>query len=216
MAITKDMTVARVFEKNPSLQPVFQSFGFGALMNPLLRASFGRMTSIERGCRIHGVDLNKFLEALNGALENPSPAVVPAAPPSSAAEDPEVASLLSRKTSDLIAAHPATRAVFVKYFGDGCFSCPSFGQEDVRFACSMHGADPTVFSRECLALMRPRRFTGEELVRDLLARHREAFAVLHRFAVDGCCGGAHPLKTAAQAHGVKLDDILAALEAAVP
>ena len=44
--------------------------------------------------------------------------------------------------------YPATKAVFAKYFGKGCFDCPSFGTEDINLACMMHSTDVDKFVKE--------------------------------------------------------------------
>lgn len=70
MKISKDMSVAEVFDRYPQTHPVFERFGFGAVSNPALRSTFGKITSVENGCRHHGVALDEFLKALNGSLES--------------------------------------------------------------------------------------------------------------------------------------------------
>ena len=69
MNIAKDMKVAGIFVQYPQTHRVFQKFGFGASMNPALRETFGRLTSVE-GCRLHGVDLEAFLISLNEPLRS--------------------------------------------------------------------------------------------------------------------------------------------------
>ncbi|MBK9714014.1 MAG: DUF542 domain-containing protein [Kouleothrix sp.] len=49
---------------------------------------------------------------------------------------------------------------------------------------------------------------------ELIARYPQTLPVLQRFGLDTCCGGALPLGTAAQHHGLALDDLLAALSVA--
>lgn len=149
MTITGDMKVADVFELYPQTQRVFQEYGFGALANPALRKTFGRLTSVERGCLFHGVDLTKFLTALNKSLSaDPNPA--PSSSETCQIVNPEIQQILKMKTDELVKNHPGTREVFIKYFGPGCFSCPAFGQEDTAFACTMHNTDPVEFAQECL------------------------------------------------------------------
>lgn len=53
-------------------------------------------------------------------------------------------------------------------------------------------------------------------VNDLLRRVPGAGAVLNRFGVDTCCGGARSLDEAARSAGVPLAHLLAALELALP
>lgn len=161
MTIHAKMKVAEVYEKFPQTAAVFREFGFGALDNPVLRNTFGRLTTVERGCRMHGVALEPFLEALNQSLARPAIAVRPEAPSECGCgcgcdelrADPDVKRVLSSKTGELVERYPAVKAVFKKYFGEGCFSCPAFGTEDVAFACSMHNTPPELFARECLRAM---------------------------------------------------------------
>ncbi len=40
---------------------------------------------------------------------------------------------------DVMDKYPATDKVFMKYFGDGCFTCPGAKTEDIAFGCTMHG-----------------------------------------------------------------------------
>lgn len=56
--------------------------------------------------------------------------------------------------------------------------------------------------------------TGEQTVSEIAERAPALRAILHGHGLDLCCGGAHPLAMAAQAHGVDLSLILAELNAA--
>jgi iron-sulfur cluster repair protein YtfE (RIC family) len=51
-------------------------------------------------------------------------------------------------------------------------------------------------------------------VREVVARHPSCADILARYGLDLCCGGVHPLETAAKAHSLDLDRLLAQLEAA--
>lgn len=53
----------------------------------------------------------------------------------------------------------------------------------------------------------------DETVAAIAARSPELAAILHRRGLDLCCGGAHPLRLAAQAHGIDLAPLLAELNA---
>ncbi len=59
--------VADVISWHPGLMPVFRSFGFHALSNPLLRRTVARRVTLEQACRVGDVDLDTFLIALNAA-----------------------------------------------------------------------------------------------------------------------------------------------------
>lgn len=58
--------------------------------------------------------------------------------------------LITKKmsTGEVTKKYPATKAVFTKYFGKGCFDCPSFGTEDINLACMMHNTDVDKFVKE--------------------------------------------------------------------
>ncbi|MGQ3684897.1 MAG: DUF1858 domain-containing protein [Candidatus Loosdrechtia sp.] len=58
--------------------------------------------------------------------------------------------LITKKmsTGEIVKKYPATKAVFAKYFGTGCFDCPSFGTEDINLACMMHNTDVDKFIQE--------------------------------------------------------------------
>ena len=62
--------------------------------------------------------------------------------------------------------------------------------------------------------MKDRDITGDETVKELAERSPALHAILHEAGLDLCCGGAHPLKMAAKAHGVDLPELLARLNAA--
>jgi hypothetical protein len=59
----------RVLDHFPQLLPTFAAHGFAALTNPQLRATVGRVITIEQACRRMGVDLDQFLTALNRARD---------------------------------------------------------------------------------------------------------------------------------------------------
>ncbi|HEU5181115.1 MAG TPA: DUF542 domain-containing protein [Candidatus Polarisedimenticolia bacterium] len=49
----------------PGLLPVFVSHGFTALANPVMRRTVARQVSLGQACRMHGVDLERFLKELS-------------------------------------------------------------------------------------------------------------------------------------------------------
>lgn len=42
---------------------------------------------------------------------------------------------------EVLRRHPESEAVFKKYFGKGCFTCPGSDNEDIAFGAMMHNAD---------------------------------------------------------------------------
>jgi hypothetical protein len=59
--------VADVLEAYPELQPVFLSFGFTPLANPLLRRLLAGTVTVGQACRFLGRDQEELLHALNAA-----------------------------------------------------------------------------------------------------------------------------------------------------
>jgi regulator of cell morphogenesis and NO signaling len=64
-------------------------------------------------------------------------------------------------------------------------------------------------------LPEPITLTTEDTLNAIVARYPQALPVLQRFGLDTCCGGALPLHTAAQHHGLDLSEVVAALRAAL-
>ncbi len=42
---------------------------------------------------------------------------------------------------EVLEKYPSTEKVFIKYFGNGCFTCPGAKAEDIAFGATMHGVD---------------------------------------------------------------------------
>jgi iron-sulfur cluster repair protein YtfE (RIC family) len=57
--------------------------------------------------------------------------------------------------------------------------------------------------------------TLEMTVQEILERWPLAAPALVTLGLDLCCGGVHPLRMAAEAHGLKPDEVLADVVAAV-
>lgn len=43
---------------------------------------------------------------------------------------------------EVMEKYPATEKVFMKFFGNGCFTCPGAKTEDIAFGSTMHNVDP--------------------------------------------------------------------------
>lgn len=218
--ITKEMKVSEVFESFPQTREIFKKFGFGALMNPVLRKTFGKVATIEKACFLHKVKLEEFLFSLNNSLtefgeflgnkelDSTSPSLSPE-------ELMQVNNILNTNIRVLIERWPQLNSVFVKFFGDGCFSCPAFGMEDVTFACSMHNSDPILFAQECLKMIQetkaphpaPEIFyvQASQTINEIIALHPSALKVFKNFRIDSCCGGNHRIDDAAKAHGINYE-----------
>jgi regulator of cell morphogenesis and NO signaling len=58
-------------------------------------------------------------------------------------------------------------------------------------------------------------FDAETTINELVRLHPEALPVLERYGLDACCGGPLPLGEAARRHGLALDELVAAVRAAI-
>ena len=61
----------------------------------------------------------------------------------------------------------------------------------------------------------PVTLNTEDTLNAIVAHYPQTLPVLQRFGLDTCCGGALPLHTAAQHHGLDLAEVVAALHAAL-
>lgn len=57
--------------------------------------------------------------------------------------------------------------------------------------------------------------TSEMTVNQVLQEYPATLPVFNKYRVDACCGGAAPLSGAAAAAGIPVEELLAALQAAV-
>jgi hypothetical protein len=60
-----------VLARYPDLLPVFLAHGFTPLANPVFRKTIARHVSVESACRLLGIDIGLFVQALN-ASRSPS------------------------------------------------------------------------------------------------------------------------------------------------
>jgi len=80
-------------------------------------------------CQRHGVNLQRMLETLRGATGSR-----PTAAPGPGIRADQV-------LGEILVQHPETEAVFRKYYGSGCFSCPGQATESVRQRAMIHNVD---------------------------------------------------------------------------
>jgi uncharacterized protein involved in response to NO len=69
--ITKDMTVEEALKQDEKLIDIFVKFGFKELANPVMRKIMAGRITIEDACGKKKVNLNAFLQALNGIKRSP-------------------------------------------------------------------------------------------------------------------------------------------------
>lgn len=60
MKVTKEMTIGEVIRSNPMAAQVLMSFGMGCVGCPS-----AQMETLEEASQVHGMDVNKLVEALN-------------------------------------------------------------------------------------------------------------------------------------------------------
>lgn len=66
--VTKDTKVFDVVDQYPDTLQIFLDFGFSQMANPVMRKTMGRVASIEMATKMHNVDIDKFLKALNDKI----------------------------------------------------------------------------------------------------------------------------------------------------
>lgn len=60
MKITKEMTIGEVIRANPRAAQILMGFGMGCVGCPS-----AQMETLEEASQVHGMDINKMLDALN-------------------------------------------------------------------------------------------------------------------------------------------------------
>ncbi len=60
MKITKEMTIGEVIRANPKAAQILMGFGMGCVGCPS-----AQMETLEEASQVHGMDINKMIEALN-------------------------------------------------------------------------------------------------------------------------------------------------------
>ena len=64
-------------------------------------------------------------------------------------------------------------------------------------------------------LTTPLDIVGTDTLNMIVVRYPQALPVLQQFGLDTCCGGALPLSTAVEHHGLNLEEVRAALQRAI-
>ena len=66
--ITKDTKVFDIVDQYPETLQIFLDFGFSQMANPVMRNTMGRVATLDMATKMHNVDLDKFLNALNDKI----------------------------------------------------------------------------------------------------------------------------------------------------
>ena len=154
--ITGDMKVATVLDQFPQTLPIFMKSGFTSLANPTARKTFAKVVSIQKACEKHDVDSAEFLRKLNAVIAGKPQA--PATPPVQAPAEENKSTgreifkgemcQADTLVGSLIKIYPATKPIFEKHYGEGCFSCPGQAFEQVQETAHMHNVDPDLILKE--------------------------------------------------------------------
>ena len=152
--ITGDMKVGAVLDEFPQSMAVFLESGFDSLANPAARKTFAKYVSIEKACEKHNVDMAEFLIKLNAAVfgSSTSPTMPESSNKGEEAENKNPGKEIFQgetckaetMVGSLIKVYPATKSVFEKHYGEGCFSCPGQTFESVEETAQMHNIDPKI------------------------------------------------------------------------
>lgn len=130
-AIHGDVRVGEILTRWPHLGQVFAENGFPSLGDPEHQEQVKQLpVTLRMACQRHGVDLDAMIALLTeaaGAAGKAPPAERPIGP----------ADVLG----DILQKYPATEAVFRKYYGSGCFTCPGQATESVKQSAMMHNVD---------------------------------------------------------------------------
>ncbi len=126
--IGPDTRVGEILSRWPHTAQVFVEAGFGGLADPEHREQVKQLPiTVRMACQRHGVDVEDLLARLREAIARGGPAV------------PEIRP--DQIIGEVLAAHPETEAVFRKYYGSGCFSCPGQKTETIKQSAMIHNVD---------------------------------------------------------------------------
>ncbi|MBM4055249.1 MAG: DUF1858 domain-containing protein [Planctomycetes bacterium] len=66
--VDKDTKVFDIVDQYPETLQIFLDYGFSQMANPVMRNTMGRVATIEMATKMHNVDREKFLQALNDKI----------------------------------------------------------------------------------------------------------------------------------------------------
>jgi hypothetical protein len=136
--ITADTRMGEIISRWPQTIDVLVNNGFAPLASPAHQEKVKQLpVTLEMACGNHGVDLEEMIGLLNTAVaggEEPAPVAGTIGP--------------NNVIGDMLKNYPATEAVFRKYYGAACFSCPGQATETIRQSAMMHNADEKQLLRE--------------------------------------------------------------------
>ncbi|MEK7699706.1 MAG: DUF1858 domain-containing protein, partial [Planctomycetota bacterium] len=66
--VNKDTKVFDIVDQYPATLQIFLDFGFSQMANPVMRNTMGRVATIDMASKMHNVDIDTFLKALNDKI----------------------------------------------------------------------------------------------------------------------------------------------------
>lgn len=145
-AVGPDTRVGEILTRWPAAADVLVARGLGALADPAHREQVKQLpVTLAMACQRHGLDLEAVLGAVREVAESAGAAASGGPAPIRA----------DQVLGDILAAHPETEAVFRKYYGSGCFSCPGQATETVKQSAMIHNVDVNKLLEELNRSVRP-------------------------------------------------------------
>lgn len=137
-ALNGDTKISDIIDLKPSLIETLSNEGLVALSLPGHVDKVRKMgITIGLAAQNHNLDLNKLLTIIGKELNIQE---------SNKSKEADINS--ETLIGDILKNYPASKNVFQKHFGDGCFDCPGQSYESVDLACRMHGIDSNQFLQE--------------------------------------------------------------------
>lgn len=129
--IAGSMKVAEVLERYPQAREVLVAAGLRGISEPDGLERLRRVgITLEMACRRHGFNLDEVVAKIQG---KPARRAQPSIGPQGCTRDAII--------GDVLRAYPRTEAVFRKYYGDGCLSCPGQAFETIAQSALMHNVN---------------------------------------------------------------------------
>ncbi len=116
------MRVGQILVQWPHVADVLVAGGLEGLADPAHREQVKELpVTLDMACARHGLDVEELATSVRAAIGSAAPAIGP-----------------DDVLGDILTRHPAVEAVFRKYYGSGCFSCPGQATETVAQSAMMH------------------------------------------------------------------------------
>ncbi len=142
---SSETRVGEILERMPESRMVLANMGIRALANEMHAEQVKKMpVTLGHACMKHGVDIKEALTRLDSLFSGGDG--TPSADAAGAGRKAGAAFSGNMISGDMaigtaIAEYPATKEVFLRYFGSGCFDCPGQTIESIQQGAMMHNVD---------------------------------------------------------------------------